>query len=181
MGWSSEQKKNTRVKILHSAAELFTRDGFEQVGIDDVMHHAGMTRGAFYNHFSSKSELYAEAILTAAQDAQSRARQSADINFSHLIEQYLSLTHRKGEIFRCPLAFLTTDINQRDKHVRSAYTKVLKGFVQNINQLDESSPSTEHAMQKAVLMIGAIAISRAINDEQYADKLLSSCRDAVLS
>lgn len=181
MGWSAEQKQKTRHKILTSAAELFTRDGFEKVGINNVMQHAGMTRGAFYNHFSSKSELYAEAILTAAMEAQERVKRSSDISYSHLIEQYLSLTHRKGEIFRCPLAFLTTDVNQRDEHVRDAYTKVLKGFIHNIGKVDDSSSSTEEAMQKAVLMIGAIAISRAINDEEYAEKLLTSCRDAVLA
>lgn len=182
MGWSAEQKQKTRQKILSSAAELFTLDGFDKVGIDDVMRHAGLTRGAFYNHFSSKSELYAEAILIAAADAQRRVKRTADISYSHLIEQYLSLTHRKGEVFRCPLAFLTTDINQRDEYVRNAYTQVLKGFIKNINQVDENASTTEkEAMQKAVLMIGAVAISRAINDDEYADKLLSSCKDAVLS
>lgn len=69
MGWSASQKQQSRERILQSAAELFTREGFENVGINDVMQHAGMTRGAFYNHFSSKSELYAEAILAAANTA----------------------------------------------------------------------------------------------------------------
>jgi len=182
MGWSSEQKQKSRANILSSAAELFTRDGFDNVGIDDVMQHAGMTRGAFYNHFSSKGELYAEAIMAAAIDSQQRIKRSVEVGYSHLIEQYLSLTHRKGEEFRCPLAFLTTDINQRDEQVRSTYTQVLKGFVKSINQANEGALSSEkEAMQKAVLMIGAIAISRAINDEEYAEKLLTSCKDAVLT
>jgi AcrR family transcriptional regulator len=32
------------------------------VSIDDLVKHAGLTRGGFYNHFSGKDELYAEAV-----------------------------------------------------------------------------------------------------------------------
>ena len=41
---------------------MFNRHGFEQVSIDDIMQHVGLTRGGFYNHFKSKDELYAEAV-----------------------------------------------------------------------------------------------------------------------
>jgi TetR/AcrR family transcriptional regulator, transcriptional repressor for nem operon len=34
------------------------------VSIDDVMKHAGLTRGGFYKHLSGKDELYAEAEVS---------------------------------------------------------------------------------------------------------------------
>ncbi|WP_286237813.1 TetR/AcrR family transcriptional regulator [Neptuniibacter halophilus] len=181
MGWSASQKQQSRERILQSAAELFTREGFENVGINDVMQHAGMTRGAFYNHFSSKSELYAEAILAAANTAKNLARANAS-DRKHLIEGYLSLQHREGDTLRCPLAFLTTDITQRDQQVRQTYTRVLKGFIHNIQQLDNRETTDEQeAIRQAVLMIGAVAISRAVDDDSYAEKLLNSCRDGLVS
>lgn len=83
---------------------------------------------------------------------------------------------------RCPLAFLTTDITQRDQQVRQTYTRVLKGFIHNIQQLDNRETTDEQeAIRQAVLMIGAVAISRAVDDDSYAEKLLNSCRDGLVS
>jgi len=41
---------------------LFNRHGFNAVSIDDVMAEAGLTRGNFYCHFTSKSDLYAQSV-----------------------------------------------------------------------------------------------------------------------
>ncbi|MFT6472304.1 TetR/AcrR family transcriptional regulator [Neptuniibacter pectenicola] len=180
MGWTTEQKNTSREKIISSAAELFTKQGFDNVAINDVMKHAGLTRGAFYNHFNSKSELYAEAILTAAKLAKRHTLEQSGFKLADIIETYLSDKHRQGE-FSCPLAFLTTDIHQRDDNVRSTYTRVLKGFIDNIHELngDEKALSEKDAMKKAVLMIGGLAIARAVNEDDFAERLLNACREGV--
>jgi TetR/AcrR family transcriptional repressor of nem operon len=67
MAWKESHKQESRERIVNAAAELFTRKGFNQVGIDEVMMQAGMTRGAFYAHFNSKIDLYEEAIITAGK------------------------------------------------------------------------------------------------------------------
>lgn len=183
MGWTVEQKTKSREKIVSSAAALFTRDGFDNVGINDVMKHAGLTRGAFYNHFTSKSELYAEAILGAAKQAKNRTLEQPDNSLERIIEYYLSDKHRRGEDICCPLAFLTTDIHQRDGQVRSTYTRVLKGFIKIIQSTypDDDQISEAEAIKKVVLMIGGLAIARAVNDEDYSERLLSACREGVTS
>jgi AcrR family transcriptional regulator len=49
--------ENTRLHLVRSAAELFDRNGFSGATLDDVSRAAGVTKGAFYFHFSSKDEL----------------------------------------------------------------------------------------------------------------------------
>lgn len=182
MGWTAEQKQESREKIINSAAELFTKDGFDKIAINDVMKHAGLTRGAFYNHFSSKSELYAEAILSAAHQAKSHTLERSGFKLADIIETYLSDRHRQGD-FCCPLAFLTTDIHQRDDNVRATYTRVLKGFISSIHEFSETEENLDEAdaMKKAVLMIGGVAIARAVNEDDFAEQLLSACREGVNS
>ncbi|MDO6513259.1 TetR/AcrR family transcriptional regulator [Neptuniibacter sp. 2_MG-2023] len=180
MGWTIEQKNTSREKIINSAAQLFTKNGFDNVAINDVMKHAGLTRGAFYNHFTSKSELYAEAIVSAAHLAKAHTIERSGFKFADIIETYLSDKHRQGE-FSCPLAFLTTDIHQRDDNVRATYTRVLKGFINNMHTLNETEKTlTENeAMRKAVMMIGGLAIARAVNEDDFAERLLNACREGV--
>jgi len=43
--------------LVRSAAELFDRNGFTGTTLADVSSAAGVTKGAFYFHFSSKDEL----------------------------------------------------------------------------------------------------------------------------
>src|SRR5262245_51445512 len=66
MPYTVEHKARTRARIVESARVLFNRKGFDQVSIDDIMNHAGLTRGGFYNHFPSKQGLYAEAVRSFA-------------------------------------------------------------------------------------------------------------------
>ena len=54
MPYSKAHKNSTREKILESAFKLFAIKGFKGITIDDLMNNCGLTRGAFYAHFSSK-------------------------------------------------------------------------------------------------------------------------------
>lgn len=46
-----------------ATSELFRERGFGGVGVAEVMEHAGLTHGGFYNHFTSKNALIAEASV----------------------------------------------------------------------------------------------------------------------
>lgn len=50
----------TRRKLVQTAIELFAREGFDKVTVDDICRKVGVTKGAFYNHFDSKDEVILE-------------------------------------------------------------------------------------------------------------------------
>ncbi|WP_121661988.1 TetR/AcrR family transcriptional regulator [Metabacillus litoralis] len=52
--------QDTRTKILESASVIFAKHGYEGATLDQVVEHAGMTKGAVYWHFSSKANLFYE-------------------------------------------------------------------------------------------------------------------------
>ncbi len=54
----------TREKIIASSVDLFSRLGYGETGLSDVIDHAGVSKGAFYYHFESKEAL-AGAIIQA--------------------------------------------------------------------------------------------------------------------
>ena len=63
MPYSAQHKQETRNRILRSARRLFNRRGFAEVTINEIMAEAGLTRGGFYKHFTSKDDLYSEALV----------------------------------------------------------------------------------------------------------------------
>ncbi|ASJ72916.1 TetR/AcrR family transcriptional regulator [Granulosicoccus antarcticus] len=177
MPWNEDHKSHTRYRILESAAVLFSQQGFNGASIDQVMEHAGLTRGAFYTHFASKSELYAEALSWAAQENVARLKGACP---SDRVFDYLSDAHRNSETINCPLACLVSDVAQQDQSVRDTYTRLFAGFVSHCQSTDSNSDDRKQAMQQAVLLIGGIAISRNLTDEPLAQELLDVCRTLAL-
>lgn len=75
------QAENSRKKLLSVAGELFFKYGFKAVTVNDICREAGMTKGAFYYHFSSKDELYGY-LFTPQLDAYLDRHYDLDANAS---------------------------------------------------------------------------------------------------
>jgi len=177
MAWQETHKEQSKDRILKSAAMLFTHYGFEKISIDQVMKSAELTRGAFYSHFSSKSDLYAQAISKGATVAYKRKPENCPQSMKDFAQYYLSTEHRDNNYEQaCPLAFLVSDINQQDNQVKATYTKTLKAFVQQAQSL---TSNREKTLQSVVLMIGGLALSRALDDEEFSNELLAACKTGV--
>lgn len=50
-------EKTTRERLIEAAVQRFYRDGFRNVGIDQVYSDVGISKTAFYKHFESKDDL----------------------------------------------------------------------------------------------------------------------------
>src|SRR5689334_17704995 len=68
MPYPAGHREEVKQKIVESARKLFNRCGFENVSVDEIMADAGLTRGAFYSYFESKSDLYAETMTCFLTD-----------------------------------------------------------------------------------------------------------------
>lgn len=182
MPLSAEHKKISKQKILKSAFTLFSEQGFENVSIDQIMTNAGMTRGAFYAHFSSKTSLYNESISYSTLDSSLVKPKKEDISdkdwIKLLLHEYLSSNHVEGiSGSRCPLAFLTTDIALRDSSIRSTYSDIYRNMNKRIQEYTQSYTDCDEKEIFAVtaMIIGGVAIGRALNDEELKQEVLESC------
>ena len=55
---SRKQKARETKKIIYASADqLFRKYGFEKVSVDSIVEMAGVSKGSFYVHFSSKNAL----------------------------------------------------------------------------------------------------------------------------
>ncbi|MEU1390430.1 MULTISPECIES: helix-turn-helix domain-containing protein [unclassified Nonomuraea] len=63
-----ERTKATTGALVAAARELFVSDGFSATAVDDICARAGVTRGAFYHHFSNKEHIFRE-VYAAEQKA----------------------------------------------------------------------------------------------------------------
>ena len=190
MPYPPEHRIETRTRILKSARHLFNRMGFAAVTIDDIMAHAGLTRGGFYNHFDTKESLYAEAILQFICDGP-ESWQRAYIEPSAkgaelakmIVDAYLSREHFEDRDGSCPMIGLPSDAARSGETVKAAYREVLQmmagAFEMN---LPSGEPSArQRALALVALCVGGIVLSRAIDDPILADDLREAARSHALS
>ena len=186
MPYTAAHKQQSRERILQSAVRLFTRQGFESTSIDDVMADAGLTRGAFYAHFKSKQDLYAQAIdFTPVFSVFGKTRpEGVDEKtwLAQLVSAYLSQAHVHKADMPCPLAFLVTDVAVNEPATRQAYTDVylkmnqlIRAYTKNFSRCDK-----ETVMAVTAMMIGGVAVARTLSDRKAQGELLKSCRQGAL-
>lgn len=52
-----KDSRNTRMKIINAAWELFYENGYESTTIEDIVERSETSKGTFYHHFSGKDTL----------------------------------------------------------------------------------------------------------------------------
>ena len=65
MGHSQADKAQSRERILRKAADAVRDTGLESVSVSKLMRSVDLTHGGFYNHFTSRSDLLAQALERA--------------------------------------------------------------------------------------------------------------------
>jgi TetR/AcrR family transcriptional regulator, fatty acid metabolism regulator protein len=60
-----QQAEQTRQRLFDSAMSLFDKKGYDRVTVDEICAKAGVSKGAFYNHFNSKDQVVLETFMQA--------------------------------------------------------------------------------------------------------------------
>jgi AcrR family transcriptional regulator len=190
MPYSPERKSETRERILRSARRLFNRRGFADVTIDEVMSEAGLTRGGFYNHFTTNEELYAEAITQFIRNDPPEEWRTAGFDPSAqgaalarwIVDAYLSREHFDDRDGSCPMVGLPSDTVRVGKLARAAFQQVLEmmigAFEANVRPADAAA--RERALALAALCVGGMVLARAVDDERLSDELREAARGQAI-
>src|ERR1700728_4945131 len=185
MSYPSGHREQVRKRIVDSARRLFNRNGFEGVSVDGIMAQAGLTRGAFYSYFKSKSDLYAETLTCFFTDPNWDSRwEGVEVDLaspdagSGIIRAYLSRQHLENVENSCPMVALPGDVARCDSSVKSAFEAVVKAMVAILGRKMRGTnrESEETAMAIAALCIGGMVVARALNGGDFSDRL----RDAAM-
>jgi AcrR family transcriptional regulator len=67
-----ERSAATREALVTAGRELFGARGYADVGTEEVVRAAGVSRGALYHHFADKAELFAAVLHSVGQMADAR-------------------------------------------------------------------------------------------------------------
>jgi TetR/AcrR family transcriptional regulator, transcriptional repressor for nem operon len=189
MPYPAGHREQVRKKIVESARRLFNRSGFENVSVDSIMAHAGLTRGGFYSYFESKSDLYAEVLGCFFTDPNWKSRwEGVHVDLGspeagpQIVRAYLSRQHFDDVENSCPMVALPSDVARGDARVKTAFETVFKAMVtllgREVRNRRQARENT--AMAIAALCIGGMVVARSMNDNGLGDKLREAATRVAL-
>lgn len=182
---SRAQAEENRDRVIDVASRLFREHGFDGIGLKDLMKGAGLTQGGFYKQFASKDDLAALASRRAMESATRRwsavVVDSSD-PLEALIGFYLSTEHRGEKADCCPLVALGSDAARQSAEVRRPFEDGVRAHFEVLNELlgdtNSANPSGK-AMAILSLMVGAVTLSRIVDDENTSQGILDAAADEV--
>jgi TetR/AcrR family transcriptional repressor of nem operon len=180
------QAAENRQTVINVASRLFRARGFDGIGLKDLMKGAGLTQGAFYKQFASKDDLAAQASRRALESASGRWSGAAAANpedpLGAVMAFYLSNEHREERMDGCPVVALGSDAARQGSDVKASFEAGIKAYLEVLGRM-VSETNGEEAKSKAMAilstMVGALTLSRVVNDRELAQAFLDAAVEQV--
>jgi TetR/AcrR family transcriptional repressor of nem operon len=183
MRYKPEHKLKFRQIILATAGKCLRQHGLNGIGVDGLMKEAGLTSGAFYTQFSSKTDLLAEVLKAGFEQLKAcfsaHRSQSQQSWFEVSVNHYLSQQHCQNVAEGCLLPNLSVDVARGDEALKKLYETLL---VQIVDEMETGTVTTSElsARQRAwatlALMVGGVMLARAMPEDETSEELLAACR-----
>ena len=182
------QAEENRQTVINVASRMFREHGFDGIGLKDLMKGAGLTQGAFYKQFASKDDLAAQASRRALESAFRRWSAAAAANpkdpLGGVISFYLSMEHRAERMDGCPVVALGSDAARQGADVKASFEAGINKYIEMLGHW-VGEPDAEHSTDKAMAilstMVGALVLSRAVNNKQLSKRFLQAAANDVLA
>jgi TetR/AcrR family transcriptional regulator, transcriptional repressor for nem operon len=183
---SRVQASENRQTVINVASRLFREHGFDGIGLKDLMERAGLTQGAFYKQFESKEDLAVQASRRALESASGRwsvaASENPDDPLGAVIGFYLSTGHREEKMDGCPVVALGSDVARQGTDVKAVFEAGIKAYLDVLSRLiadTDSQESRGKAIAILSTMVGAVTLSRVVNDPDLARVILDEAAKQV--
>ncbi len=184
MRYSPHHKAKSHERILTVSARSFRERGGDASGIGTVMKKVGLQKGGFYRHFSSKDDLFVEAVARALEEtgrgmeevAKSAPKGQA---LRAIIERYLSASHADAPGSGCVRAALGPELARKPAAVRRRIMTLLDAYRQRLSPFMPGR-TPEARMEKCRLlfssMAGVLMMIRVIPDASIREQRLMEAR-----
>ena len=182
MRYEKGRKDASRRRIMEAAAERFRSEGIAASGLAGIMSDAGLTNGAFYPHFQSKTELVRESLASALDDQAQRLQDAfAAGGLEAVLAAYLSAEHRDNPANGCVSAALLPELARQPPETRRLLASRLLAMAQ---QMAASLPPQTQDPEGVALalyatLIGTLQLARATQGTALSDRILAVGAEAA--
>lgn len=178
----SDKKAQTRERILAAARAALLQRGPTEPGLAELMGAAGLTVGGFYAHFTSKDALMLEVFQQMLCQRRERVMQFDAVLPGRerrvlLAAFYLSRKHRDASEQGCPLPSSIGELVRMPEGFRVVLAEHIELMTA---QLAGRPEEAEQALADIALMVGGLALARALGPGELSDRVLRAAKSAIV-
>ena len=189
MRYKPGHKQESRARILEAVGRGFRRHGLGGIGVDGLAREAGVTSGAFYSHFPSKSAAFEEAAVAGLEALRASIE---DLQASHgaawleaFVDFYLGFKRTCELDDACGLQALTPEVVRAGVEVRSRYqallTSVADQVARGLPERPAAPPAKERAWALLALLSGGVTMARSTADDALSDEVGATLKRVALA
>jgi len=178
----AQQKQESHARIVDAAATRLATKGISGASVDAVMADAGLTHGGFYAHFASKQAMVEEALSHAQERLVDQLAKGLEDGQGReavlqMLARYLGRPHRDRPEEGCLIPVLMGEAVHQSDEIRES----LEGEIQRLaevfgERLEDKPERDDIALGLVALAVGGLALSRAVADEAFSDRVLRAAR-----
>lgn len=177
-------KVETREKLLESAKELFSKKGYYETKISDIVEKSGVAQGTFYIYFKSKEEIFLELVKSLHLDLMERLEKYIKIEkdcqslIKDFVKEFLTEVYNNREIAEIFFSQLF-GLNQEFKKL---YLKKISDIQNLIFKVVNRYFSDEESQILSTLILGfvrQIFFNCLTNKNLSLDQMLSKAEKGI--
>lgn len=187
MRYASGHKEESLARIVQAAGRGFRKQGFGGIGVDGLAKEAGVTHGAFYGHFRSKSDAFKAAVVAGLKQLAGGIAATREKHGSgwvaQFVEFYLGYKRTCDLGDACTVPVLSPEIERADLATREAYETELLEVVKALAAGFPKGSDAEKQAQAWVLMSllsGGVTLARAVPSAELSDAISKAVSSAAL-
>ena len=189
MRYKPGHKEESRVRILEGVGRGFRRYGIGGIGVDGLAREAGVTSGAFYSHFTSKSAAFEEAAVAGLEQLlagiESFQAQRGDAWIEAFVDFYLGSKRTCQLDDACGLQALTPEVIRADLAVRSRYqallTRIAERVAQGLPERPDAPSTKDRAWALLALLSGGVTMARSAADQVLSEEVAAALKRVALA
>lgn len=185
---SKEAAARNRASLLKAGVRLIQERGFDGASVAEISKEAGLTEGAFYSQFPSKSALAAEACRLGQSEryaAMKAVHGTTEDDLKAYLDLYLSTAHQNAIGGGCPMAAYAAEICRQDAAVQTPFAEGFHWVVDLIETALADHTRPKAARERALLivsaMIGSLTMARAVRGTApgLSKEILAAARNGL--
>lgn len=175
---------------METATELFSRQGYGQTGVNEIIKRARATSGSFYHFFPAKEDLVLAVLDHAADTLESEVFSPANAADDPIERIFTVLTHYRRHLVATdfalgsPVGGLAVELSETHPQVRAKAAEIFDTLVARIESfIDQAAGSLGPGLDRRGLaelvlctLEGALVVARAQRSPAPFDAAMAQLR-----
>lgn len=180
-------KEETRRKVTEAVSRGFRKHGYAGVGVDKLAKDAGVTSGAFYANFGSKSGAFEVALVLGLDEVIEAVPRFQQEHGSAwvlaFVDYYLGKAHREDRECGCAMTALTPEVARADADFRQTFeskmTRIVDLIAHGLAGADAEESRTR-AWAMLGILTGGLNLARALHSDAAVEEVARAIGVAAL-